>query len=100
MRNILSTPVRYMVYLPSEVVPNETLFNPDKFDLLYYKAPSNDCASAIFPSLSAPRTCLKSDRLRPLKKAFYTVIYAYFRWEALTLSWETVQYSIVVSSFS
>lgn len=38
MRNILSTPVRYMVYLPSEVVPNETLFNPDKFDLLYYGA--------------------------------------------------------------
>ena len=69
-------------------------------ELLYYKALSNDCAGAIFPSLSAPKTCLKSDRLRPLKKAFYTVIYAYFRWEALTLSWETVQYSIVVSSFS
>ena len=38
MRNILSTPVKYMVYLPSEAVPNETFFNPDKFDLLYYKA--------------------------------------------------------------
>ena len=66
MRNILSTPVRYMVYLPSEVVPNETLFNPDKFELLYYKAPSNDCAGAISFFLYALKTRLKSDRLRPL----------------------------------